>query len=111
MVDSSTAKIVVGSLGLAVVLAISTPALLTFYRKFDPDRHPDYQPIGDFYEDEDGKASEESQKKFSTFLPRLIVLVASMLGGLISIVKAVLETSFSSADRAVDEWLRFASWV
>ena len=109
--NASLANIVTGTVGTAIVLALSLPALVTFYRSLRRNKVVGYQPVGDVYEDEDGKATEESQKQFNTFLPRLVALVASMLGVLTAIVSAVLKSLGSQSIEIVDTWLRAGCWV
>ena len=111
MTEFSAGNIAAGSLGTAVVLAFSIPALRIFYRRFGPNNSAQYHPIGDVYKDEDGEATTESQKTFNTLLPRVIALVGSTLGVLISIVDAVSRTPSSPSNRVIEEWLRVASWV
>ena len=111
MTDFSAGNVAAGSLGTAVVLAFSIPALRIFYRRFGPINTTQYHPIGDVYKDEDGEATTESQKRFNTLLPRVVAFVSSILGGLVSIVDAVSRTPSSPTDRIVEEWLRVACWV
>ena len=106
--NAGLSNTVAGILGIVIVLALSIPALLTFYRRF---ARAEYEPLDGIYEDEDGKATEESQKAFSTFLPRTVALVASILGGMIAVFLAVLETLDYGTIEIIDSWLRVGCWV
>ena len=111
MISTETAATVAGALGIAFVSALSVPASLTIYARFGPGKSGHYHSLGTVYEDEDGKASEESQKKFSTIVPRIVTLVAAALGGLIAISSAVLETLATSSNNPIGSWLRAICWV
>ena len=111
MISAGTANIVAGALGLAFISALSVPAALTFYAKFGPHRNGNYHALGTIYEDEDGKASEESQKRFTTIVPRIVTLVSASLGGLVTISSAVLQTLAASSNNPIGLWQRAVCWV
>ena len=64
------------------------------------------------YEDQDGLATEESQKKyFSTVrIVKLILTAAWTLGFLVSLLAAILNTVHISSLLLL-HWFTFASWV
>ena len=65
------------------------------------------------YEDEDGVATEESQKHQSVSTPRWISLSACFVGFSVSIFVAILgaTNSFGLSAANVENWLALGSWV
>lgn len=103
-------SIVVAAIGLGLIAIASIPIALTSNRKIkrwkglaEDNNVP--------YEDKDGAATEESQKNFSTILPRSLSATGSIIGFLLSIVEAVLRTSIPERSLFIESWLVFASWV
>ena len=112
MSKASSSSIVVGSVGLSLVAAISIPACLSIYKKISPRKgqQPSHDPKV-FYEDGDGVATEASQKEFSTIVQRSLFLASSIVGILLSIAVSVLHTQQSSGTLIVECWLTFGAWV
>ena len=113
MIDESshTSSIIVGSVGLTLVAATSTPALFTIYWKYNPRKAQTYHEINGLYEDEDGAATEESQEKYSTIVPRILILTSSVVGLLVSIAASVLSTVHPGRALFVEGWITFGAWV
>jgi hypothetical protein len=113
MIDNSDGSVLAGSLALVIVAACSIPATLNLARKVYNAKPDGYQHVNDIYEDEDGKASEESQKKYSTIIPRATALIASIAGLSTHIADAVLTLlrGHSTFGVTVEAWLRIGSWV
>ena len=111
MISPSSGSVVAGSLGSAVVAAYSTPTLLGYIQRLRPGKDVGYRHLDDIYSDEDGKASEESQKCFSTIVQRSIALLAGFAGLSVAIVDAVLMTIKYAEGSTVEIWLRVVSWV
>ncbi|MCJ1243793.1 hypothetical protein MMC30_000990, partial [Trapelia coarctata] len=108
---TSTESIIVGAVGIGLVAATSTPAFLTigkslFARRNDADDHH----VDGLYADGDGVATEESQKAFSTLIPRCLALVGSITGLLLSVAAAVLATIHPHRALFMESWLTLASW-
>lgn len=103
-------SIMVAALGLVLLAIASTPTVLTFIGKIKRRKRfaaDDNIP----YEDNDGTATEESQKKFSTIIPRSLSVTGSIVGCLLSLGEAVLRTSNHGRYLLIESWLVFASWV
>ena len=111
--SSQTSSIVVGSVGISLVAAISIPALFSIYWKFNPRKEQQYEDAQGRYEDEDGVATAESQEKFeySTTLPKVLILASSVIGLLVSIAVAVLSTVHPGRTLFVASWINFGTWV
>lgn len=103
-------SIVVAAIGFGLLAAASTPTVLTFNEKIK--RRKEYAEDNNLlYEDKDGVATEESQKKFSTIIPRSLSVTGSIIGSLLSVAEAVLRTSDPGRSLFIESWLVFASWV
>lgn len=104
------ASIVVAAIGFGLLAAASTPTVLTFNEKIK--RRKEYAEDNKLlYEDKDGVATEESQKRFQTIIPRSLSVTGSIIGSLLSVAEAVLRTSDPGRSRFIESWLVFASWV
>ena len=108
---TETASVIVGSVGLGLVALTTLPSLLSIYRKLSPPKTSGYHDIDVLYEDGDGAATIDSQREFSTIVPRSLALVGSVLGFLFSVVAAVLNTVHHEGVLGIESWLTFGSWV
>jgi len=79
---------------------------------------PDRQPNDDqLYSDEDGSATEESQKHFSVRTQNIVLGTASVAGTALGLAVAVLSITDSKGDlwpyhsRVIVSWLQFGIWV
>lgn len=103
-------SIVVAAIGLGFLAAASIPTVFTFNEKIK--RRKEFAEDNNYlYEDKDGAATEDSQKKFSTIIPRSLSVTGSIIGCLLSIAEAVLRTSDPRRSLFIESWLVFASWV
>lgn len=104
------ASIVVAAIGLGLLAASVTPTVLSFNEKIK--RRKELTKDNNIpYEDEDGAATEESQKRFSSIIPRSLSVTGSIIGCLLSIAESVLRTLDSRRSLFIESWLVFASWV
>ena len=71
----------------------------------------EYDDVHKFYEDEDGTATEESQKEFSVALPTYLALFSAFIGFLSSVTNAVFITVFSIVSLCTESWFIFGCWV
>lgn len=103
-------SIVVAAIGLGLLAAISIPTVISFNERIK--RRKEFAKDNNIlYEDKDGVATEESQKKFSTIIPRSLSVTGSIIGSLLSIAEAVLRTSDPGRSLFIESWLVSASWV
>lgn len=103
-------SIVVAATGFGLLAAASTPTVLTFNKKIN--KRKEYAEDNNLlYEDKDGVATEESQKTFSTIIPRSLSVTGSIIGSLLSVAEAVLRTSDPGRSLFIETWLGSASWV
>ena len=70
-----------------------------------------YDDIQKLYEDEDGTATEETQKEFSVALPTYLALSSAIIGFLASIANAVFTTAFARVGLCIESWLISGCWV
>ncbi|KAI0857488.1 P-loop containing nucleoside triphosphate hydrolase protein [Xylaria cubensis] len=96
-------------LGLGVVAAFSIPAIVHLVKQLC-----NRTPKTDGYEDKDGQSTEEAIKAFSTKLPKISILVLSVIGLCISIAIAVLST-LSPHRRGdglfLENWMAVPGWA
>ncbi|KAI1739122.1 P-loop containing nucleoside triphosphate hydrolase protein [Xylaria scruposa] len=96
-------------LGLGIVAAFSIPAIVHIVKQIC-----NRTPKTDGYEDKDGQSTEEAIKAFSTKLPKISILVLSVIGLCISIAIAVLST-LSPHGRGdglfLENWLAVTGWA
>jgi hypothetical protein len=103
-----------GSLGLALVAGITTPAILTTVSRFViRQKGPEYSSLNgyDLYEDEDGKATEESTKAFSDKIPRFSIAILSTIGFSTVLTLAIITTLQGPTAYMVENWLQVGVWV
>ena len=111
MPTSQTNSVIVAAIGLGFVGIASIPALLRIYRRSSPRKGHSYDEIHNIYEDEDGTATEETQKNYSAVIPRYLILVCAVIGLLLSIATSVLSTTQPGGTLFIESWLTFGSWV
>ena len=70
-----------------------------------------YDDVHKLYEDEDGTATEETQKEFSVALPTYLALSSAIIGFLASVTNAVFTTIDPTVSLYTESWLIFGCWV
>ncbi|KIW17836.1 hypothetical protein PV08_05031 [Exophiala spinifera] len=99
------------SIAAAVAVALlSIPALSQLISRIRA-RKDHYQHLSEIYEDKDGVATEESQEAFSDFIPRLVLILISIVVCLDALASAVLITTRPDLPLAVEQWVQFATWL
>lgn len=111
MASSHTKSQVVGAVGLGLVGISSIPALLGIYTRSFLCKGSGYDEVHALYEDEDGAATEESQKEYSVIVQRYLILTGAVIGLLLSIAASVLSTVHPGGMLFLENWLAFGSWV
>ena len=110
MHGSSILSIMTEVVGASLVASTTLPAFFIFFKRFGSGKERGYRRLYVLYNDVDGKASEESQKRFSTLAARLVALVATVLGLFSALAYAVLVT-LRWADTLVEGWVRVVTLV
>ena len=108
---TETASIGVGSVALGLVAVTSLPAFSSIYRKISPRKSSRDLDVDVLYEDVDGTATGDSQREFSTIVPRSVALGGSLIGFLLAIAAAVLNTVDRNGVLFIESWLTFGAWV
>ena len=97
---------------LILVFFLTVP---TFWSLFNQARSKargsDYEEIHKLYEDRDGVATEESQKRYSAAIPKYIAASSSLLGFIASIAIAAFTSVHSATHPCLENWLSFGTWV
>lgn len=87
--------------GLGIIALVSIPAVFTFTSQLTT-----RQPKEDAYEDEDGKATPESVKAYSSKLAKIFIVVFATLTCTTAIATAVLATLHIGQDGLfLENWL------
>lgn len=102
---------IVAAAGLLLIVVCSVPSLRRIAHRFIPRHRLREQPIAERYEDEDGTATAESEAAYSYQLPRVVVLLLSVICLLDSLVLCVITTRSQSSALGVGQWLQFGAWV
>jgi hypothetical protein len=110
MQDSITTSLATASLALVLVGLLSLPAASQCFQRCTASKSQ-FEDLLDRYEDEDGIASEESQAAYSDFVPRLILILVSIVGTVDCLISSILVTTHAAVPLVVEQWLQFATWV
>lgn len=110
MVHHTTTSLAVSIVCLAIVAALSVPALYQYLERIRA-KKDQYSELSDLYEDDDGTATEESQEAYSDFVPRLVLVSISAVASIDALIAAILIPSHQHTSLAVEQWLQFATWV
>ncbi|MCJ1390652.1 hypothetical protein MMC18_003513 [Xylographa bjoerkii] len=108
---TESGSVVVGSVGLGLVALTSLPSFLSIYRRTSRRKDTGYHDANVLYEDGDGAATIDSQREYSTIVPRSFALLGSAIGFLLSIAAAVLNTVHPEGVLCIESWLTFGSWA
>ena len=111
MERSQSPSLVFGLIALLLIFLISTPTFLRLYKAIVQLRGAPSDETSKLYEDEDGIATEETQKGYSAAVPKFIALLCSLLGFSASLGIAVYSTVHPTLDLYVEHWLSFGTWV
>lgn len=114
VLEPQAGALLTGGLGLALVAVSISPAIFTTLSRFiSPRKGPVYSAISgdDLYEDEDGKATEESTKAFSDKFPRISIALLTIIGFSVTLALAIITTLEGPGVYVVENWLQVGVWV
>ncbi len=94
MVSLATASLTSGIVGLVLVVLSSSPAVWRISNRLTRRKYSELATSQQLYEDKDGVATEETEKKFSDKIQKSVILVFSIAGFFVSLVLAVLATFY-----------------
>lgn len=97
-------------MALVLIVGLSLPAFLQILKRVRSSKLQ-YVDLSDRYEDEDGVATEESEGAYSDFIPRLILILVSVIGTIDCLASAILTTTRDALPLFVEQWLQFITWV
>lgn len=110
MLNPSTTCLVVEAVSIGLVGALTVPSFLSLATRLISSQQG-YQPVDALYEDEDGKATATSQRRYSTLVSRSVSIVAVLLGSIASLICAVLASVGIASGAVAENWIRFGSFV
>ena len=109
---SPSPSLVLGVLTLLLIFLISTPTFRRLYKRAIVGlRGTASDDTSKLYKDEDGIATEETQKGYSAAVPKSVALLCSLVGFSASMSVAVYSTVYPTLDLYVEHWLSFGTWV
>ncbi|KAB8239478.1 putative ABC transporter [Aspergillus alliaceus] len=94
----------------AVIFALTIPHIHHTFKQLlatDIERHS--LTIG--YEDEDGIATEKSEKATSDLLQRVILSITAIVAVLTALLSSLNVTGQNRTPRGLEQWLQFSAWV
>ncbi|ETI29167.1 hypothetical protein G647_01620 [Cladophialophora carrionii CBS 160.54] len=95
---------------LAVVAVLSTPAVGQLFTRVQSRKKQDAH-LSERYEDKDGVATQESEQSYSDQIPRLILILISLVACGVALATAILTTARSQLPLSLEQWLQFATWL
>ena len=96
---------------LSGIIACSTPSARRIGIRIFSTQKSRYQIASEGYEDEDGTVTRESEAAYSYQIPRVLVLLLSVLGLSASLALSVITARSHHSVLALEQWLLFAAWV
>jgi hypothetical protein len=108
--DSTTWSLAAAITCLALVASLSLPAFLQQGKRHLTTKQP-YYSLPDRYEDEDGTATKDSEEAYTDFIPRLFLLLLSVVGTLDALALGILTTTRVKLSLTVESWLIFGAWL
>lgn len=108
MGHSQSPSAVAGLTALVSVSIFTIPSILKLIRSYSREK---YATVNALYDDEDGTATEETQKDYSATVPKYIAVSTSVIGFVASIVAAAFITVHPTRDLYVENWLLLGCWV
>lgn len=110
MPNSTTLSLAAAIACLILVASLSLPAFIQQGKRHLTTKQP-YQSLADRYEDEDGVATKDSEEAYSDFIPRLLLLLLSIVGTLDALALGILTTTRVKLSLTVESWLIFGAWL
>jgi hypothetical protein len=110
-VPHATTAIAAIATALSVIVACSAPAVWRLALRIFPTQKHRYQAIPGRYQDEDGIATQESEAAYSYQLPRILVLLLSLVCSLNSLICCVITTQRRGSTLRFEQWMQFGAWV
>lgn len=105
------APAIASSVALVFTAIVASTAFLNLLVKPRRNSSNGYDESPNLYEDEDGTATEKSQKEYSATLPRYLLLASSAVGTVIASTGAIFRTLHPDNDLFVESWITFGSWA
>jgi hypothetical protein len=110
-IPGTRTTISVTAAALFVIVAFSAPAVWRLALRLLPIQDRRSQALPEIYEDEDGIATQESVAAYSYQLPRILVLLISVVCLANSLVCCVITTQSRDSGWRLEQWMQFGAWV
>ena len=104
--------VVIRLTALILVFFLTIPALFSISKQlFSNRRGKRVEYISNYYDDEDGVATQQAQKAYSTKSPKYSALTFTSIGLVVSIVSNVYSEVEPVVASRSEDWFTFGSWV
>ncbi|KAE8326526.1 P-loop containing nucleoside triphosphate hydrolase protein [Aspergillus sergii] len=94
----------------AVILALSIPHIRHVFKQLSITDRQGYS-LASGYEDEDGIATDQSEKGTSDITLRVILSVTAVVAVLTALLSSLNATGRNGSPREIEPWLQFSAWV
>lgn len=100
------------ALSTAIIAFSSSLHAIKHWKHVLSKRKDGYEEITtDLYEDEDGRATVESEAKYSTYTQKGFIVLGTLIGLGFSLSIAIRSTEDRTNFGYISDWLVFVSWV
>ncbi len=104
--------VVIRLVALILIFLLTLPALYcSLKRAFSSRKRKKVEYFSRCYEDEDGTATEQAQKAYSTAVPKYTALVFTSIGFIVNIISNVYSEVEPVVTSRWEDWFTFGSWV
>lgn len=94
----------------AVILALSIPHIRHVFKQLSITDRQGYSLVSG-YEDEDGIATDQSEKGTSDITQRVILSITAVVAVLTALLSSLNATDRYGSPREIEPWLQFFAWV
>jgi ABC-type multidrug transport system fused ATPase/permease subunit len=108
--NTTTVSLTAAIVCLVLVFTLSLPALSQIGKRCFM-KKAEYQTVSERYEDEDGLATKDSEEAYSDFVPKLSLLLVSVIGTLGALALGILTTTRVKLSLTIESWLMLGAWL
>lgn len=94
----------------AVILALTIPHIRHVFKQLSSTDRQRYSLVSG-YEDEDGIATDQSEKGTSDIIQKVILSITAVVAVLTALLSSLNVTGHDGSPREVEQWLQFSAWV
>lgn len=106
MLDPDLRSVAAGSAGIVLIAFLALPSIFALFFQLQVPKHKE-----NGYQDEDGVATDQSVAQYSAKVPKILLVLSTLLGFLVSLSLAILGTLDHHKTVFLENWLNVAQWV